>query len=329
MGAYLERIDAAPETERWRLVRGFIFKHQLPFFEELRRERPILILPELTITSRFVDCSVILRRHQTFSVDLYKPKQGGYFMAQDDTAVHWREKSIMKAILDREDIPNIRAWVRANTKERLVAGGGNVDIVPAITRGVPIGLVQEWFGLSGADPDKLKEWSYWNQQDAFWNQPFDSVARTDQDAVIGKREAANVEMAFYLGKLVARRKLALIFWSSAQDPVSRLLRLAASGALKFSIKDVVFNIGGLLIGAVETTSHACVNALRFLLEDPLRRQAAISAAQSPVAALSVSLTRRRFFASASMDFQPTSASRRVTESGSSPTVASFRLNVRS
>jgi len=52
------------------------------------------------------------------------------------------------------------------------------------------------------------------------------------------------------------------------DSVSRLLALAASDALKFDIKRVVLNVAGLLIGAVETTSHAVVNILDVLMQRP-------------------------------------------------------------
>src|SRR4029077_943327 len=111
MGSYLDRFDATPAAQRWPLVRGWIFGEPLPFLAELRQERPILVTPEVTLAARFDDCSEILRRHDTFSVALYKPKQGDYWMDEDDTAVHWREKSIMRAILDREDIPAIRSYV--------------------------------------------------------------------------------------------------------------------------------------------------------------------------------------------------------------------------
>ena len=77
-----------------------------------------------------------------FSVALYKPKQGDYWMAQDDTAVHWREKSIMRAILDREDIPDIRTFVAHKAAELLAAAGGSMDAVPGLTRAVPLALVQ-------------------------------------------------------------------------------------------------------------------------------------------------------------------------------------------
>jgi cytochrome P450 len=277
---YLPQLDALPAERQWERVRHYLFAEPLPFLAELRRNRPVMILPEMVIATRFADCSMILRRHQTFGVDLYKPKQGGYFMAQDDTAVHWREKSIMKSVLDREDIPKIRAWVEETTDAALKRGKGQIDLVPDVSRKVPIALVQEWFGFSGANPKKLQEWSYWNQQDAFWNQPFDAVAGHDQQQIVRNREKANVELAIYLGALVARRALAARLWSTRNDVVSRLVRLSLSKSTRFSIKDAVVNVGGLLIGAVETTSHAVVNALQVLLERPDVLPAAKAAALS-------------------------------------------------
>ena len=110
MPSYLQRFDATPEAQRWPLVRGWIYNEPLPFFAELRAERPILVMPGMTLAARFDDCTEILRRFDLFSVALYKPKQGSYWMAQDDTAEHWREKALMSAILDREDIPAIRTY---------------------------------------------------------------------------------------------------------------------------------------------------------------------------------------------------------------------------
>jgi cytochrome P450 len=203
MTSYLQRFDATPVTDRWPLVRGWIFAEPLPFFAELRQDRPILVMNELTLVARFSDCTEILHRHDTFSVALYKPKQGDYWMAQDDTAVHWREKSIMRAILDREDIPAIRTYVADKSAALLATANGSMEAVAGLTRAVPLALVQDWFGLTHSDPAKLCKWSYWNQLDAFWNQPFDAIAWSDPNKVINEREAANVEMAAYLIGLVA------------------------------------------------------------------------------------------------------------------------------
>ncbi len=268
MASYLQRFDATPVAERWRLVRGWIFGEPLPFFEELRQERPILVMPELTLAARFDDCTEILCRHEIFSVALYRPKQGDYWMDQDDTAIHWREKSIMLAILDREDIPAIRTYVAKKAATLLAAAGGSMDAVEGLTRAVPLALVQDWFGFSHSDPAKLRNWSYWNQIDTFWNQPFDAIAWPDPASIVAEREAANKEMVVYLVGLVALREGEFKIGLGGHDPISRLLALSSSKALKFDLKRVVLNVGGLLIGAVETTSHAVVNALEVLMKRP-------------------------------------------------------------
>jgi len=157
LGHYLEQIDAAPRNEQWQLLRSWIFsENPLPLFDELRRERPVLDLPELVLASRFSDCSTILRRHQSFGVDLYQPKQGSYFMAQDDTAVHWRDKSIMKAVLDLENIPAMREWAAQVAGDRLAAAEGDVDLVHLLTRGMPLAMVSRFFGFDGADIEAMK-----------------------------------------------------------------------------------------------------------------------------------------------------------------------------
>ena len=268
MSGYLERFEQTPVAERWALVRRWMFEEPLPFFAELRAYRPVLVMPEVVLATRYADCAEILRRFDTFSVRLYRPKQGDYWMAQDDTAIHWREKSIMRAILDREDIPAIRAYVADKAGAILRAAGGEIDAVDGLTRAVPIALVQDWFGFVDSDPKELQRWSYWNQMDAFWNQPFDAIAVADPARVVAEREAANAAMRPYLIGLVQRRAAEIQSGAGGDDPVSRLLRLSFSKALRFEVDRVVLNLGGLLIGAVETTSHACVNALDQLLHQP-------------------------------------------------------------
>src|ERR1700685_141967 len=125
MASYLQRFDATPPAQRWPLVRGWMFSEPLPFYAELRRDRPILVMPELTLATRFDDCTESLRRYDVFSVALYKPKQGDYWMDEADTANHWRDKSIMRSILDVEDIPGIRAYVADKAAQLLAAAGGS------------------------------------------------------------------------------------------------------------------------------------------------------------------------------------------------------------
>jgi cytochrome P450 len=280
MAGYLQRFDATPEAQRWPLVRGWIFGEPLPFFTELRQQRPILVMPQVTLAARFDDCTEVLRRDDIFSVALYKPKQGDYWMDEDDTATHWRDKSIMRSILDFEDVPAIRAYVADKSAKLLAAAGGSIDAVAGLTRAVPIALVQDWFGFSHSDPAKLCKWSYWNQLDTFWNQPFDAIAWPDPDKIVAERLAANKEMVVYLVELGVLKEGEYKIGLGGKDSVTRLLALSASKALKFDLKRVLLNVGGLLIGAVETTSHTAVNAIDFLMKRPDALAQARAAAQA-------------------------------------------------
>ena len=268
METYLQRFDATPVAQRWPLVRGWIFNEPLPFFAELRRDRPILAMPEVTLVARFADCMQIFNRFDLFSVALYKPKQGSYWMAQDDTAVHWREKSIMSAILDFEEVPAIRTWVANKTAALLAAANGSIDGVQGLARAVPVALTQEWVGYKDGNAASMAKWSYWNQLDAFWNQPFDSIIWTDQAAIVREREMVSLELAAYLVALVGAREAEALVGVHGHDSVSRLVSLSRTKAVDFDVARVVQNVGGLLIGAVETTAHCVVNALDWLFQHP-------------------------------------------------------------
>lgn len=269
MTPHLDQLDALPPEARWPLARSWIAGHNHAFLAELRAHRPVMALPELTLVSRYADCAHILRRHDLFGVDLYKPKQGPYWMAQDDTAEHWRDKSVMRAILNREDVPGMRRFVAEETAQRLGAARGEIDFVSHIGRGVPIALVQRFFSFADADPRRMADWSYWNQQDAFHNQPFDDVTPEAAAHITAERHRAGKAMARFLIKEMLQRIPKVKLGFGSDDPMSRLLRLSFSGGLdKFGLKRVVLNTGGLLIGAVETTAHATANALQFLMANP-------------------------------------------------------------
>lgn len=277
MENYLGALGKLKPEERWPQARRWIMAEELGFYEELREREPLLRFPELTLASRFVDCDEILRRHDLFSVALYQPKQGDYFMAQDDTAQHWREKSIMRCVLDFEEVPRIRAFVADKAKSLLALGKGDFDAVKGLTRATPIALVQEWFGYVDSDPDDLCAWSYWSQMDSFWNQPFDANPNSAQ--IIANSQAGAVALGKYMTGLVQKRSAELAAGVKLEDPVSRLVVLARSGGLNnFPPERLIRNIGGLLIGAVETTSHAVCNVIEFFLGRPELLESARAAA---------------------------------------------------
>jgi cytochrome P450 len=282
MGQYISLIDAAPEAEKWPLVRRLMRSEREPFFSELRAERPVMPLPQgIVFITRHTDCTLVLQRWNDFGVDLYKPKQGDYFMAQDDTSDHWRDKSVMKSILDFEDIPAMRKFIGEESARILKAANGSIDAPQALTRMVPARLVQEFFGFTGSDPKKLIEWSYWNQADAFHNQFFDTDVIPDPAHVVAQRKKANIHLALYLGRVVLTRWFQLKLHRNRTDSITRLLRLSASKGIKFPLTKVLANAGGLLIGAIETTSLTVNNALAELFARPEEMKRARAAAANP------------------------------------------------
>jgi cytochrome P450 len=75
-------------------------------------------------------------------------------------------------------------------------------------------------------------------------------------------------MAAYLLALVGTREAEAKMGIHGHDSVSRLVALSQTKAVDFDLARIVQNVGGLLIGAVETTSHCVVNALDWLMQHP-------------------------------------------------------------
>ena len=289
---YLELYDAASEAEKPYMARRWIDTEPLPFFKELREKRPILITPKFTLITRFDDVREVLNMPKVFTVQPYVPKMGDYLMMHDDDALHTREKSLMQCMLSRDDLPAVRAMVANVSKEILDAANGNIEIVGKYCRMVPATLVREYFGLTGAKRADLIEWSYWNQVDTFHNQPFDLLPPEKSQYIIDRHNETSKKLGVFLVELIARRTLQvkaeeLTFSTLVRlddDIVTRMLRTDYPKQLKFDIKRLGINAGGLLIGAIETTSQAVAQVLQYLLDRPeWLAKAKAAAGQEPTA----------------------------------------------
>jgi cytochrome P450 len=310
---YLDRFDAAPDKDKFPLVRHWIDEEPLPFFKELRENRPILVTPLCTLLTLFDDVTEVLNMPLTFTAALYWCKMGNgiYLMAHDDDALHTREKSLMQGMLNRDDLPQVRAMVARIAKALLDSANGHLEAINGYCRMVPATLVQDYFGLTGIDRRKLIEWSYWNQADTFYNQPFDLLSDEKRKEISDRHTQTGEELGRYVAELILGRWLAvkaeqaehtlLAPWyllrmlvrsllgkkndKLTDDIVTRMVRTAYPGAVDFDIKRLGVNAGGLLIGAIETTSQAVAQVIEYLLDHPEWLAKAKSTAQSddPVA----------------------------------------------
>ena len=289
MTNYLAEYDAAADSQKFLLVRRWIDSEPLPFFKQLRVERPVLVTPACTLVARFADVIDVLNQQKAFSTALYVPKQsnGRYLMSHDDDALHTREKSLMQGLLNRDDLPKVRALVATLCNEILDAQTGKrIEAAYGYCRSVPAGLVQSYFGLTGMAREKLIEWSYWAQYDTFHNQPFDLRTDTERKRITDSHAKADAELSKYIEELVAHRLLvaklgAPFHWlrllvrrllgkndSLTDDIVGRMLRTSLPGEVGFDIERLGVNAAGLLIGAVETTARAVAQVVQYLLESP-------------------------------------------------------------
>lgn len=310
---YLAEYDSAAIADKYPLVRGWMMSEPLPFFKQLRAERPILVTPECVLVSRYVDVIDLLQMPKIFTVDLYKPKMGvtdtdpGYLMAHDDDAIHYREKSLMQGMLNRNDLPRIRALIEKSAKAILADANGSLDIVNNYCRMVPAVLVQEYFGLGNIDKKDLIEWSFWNQYDVFHNQPFDLNSPDLTKHILDNHDRVTKILSAYIAKELVEKlaivkleqttNLLLIGWRilkgiintimrkpkpvASDDVFSRMLRTSFADEVEFNLVRVGVNAGGLLIGSIETTSQAVSQVIEFFINQPERLAKAKAAAQQP------------------------------------------------
>jgi cytochrome P450 len=258
------------------------------FFEELRAKRPVLVMPECTLVALYDDVIEVLSMPKIFTVALYGPKMSnGYLMMRDDDAVHYREKSIMQGLLNRDDLPQVRRMVSDISSSILAKARGRLDAVGQYCRMVPATIVRDYFGLIGMHRKDLMEWSYWAQVDTFYNQPFDIVTPEERKRIIDSHAESGEKLGKYLGALILTKTLASKvefvagplrrLWrrvlrkhdgSFHDDIVSRMMRMKFPPEMDFDLKRAGVNAGGLLIGTIETTAQATVQVIQFLLQRP-------------------------------------------------------------
>lgn len=287
---YLTEYDSVADAEKYPLVQKWLKTEPLPFFKQLRKERPILVTPECTLVSLFTDVRDVLQMPKVFTVDLYKPKMGvtedspGYLMAHDDDALHYREKSLMQGFLNRDDIPQVRQLVQESARTILDKANGSIEIVNDYCRWVPAVLVQNYFGLDGVSKKKLLRWSFWNQFNSFHNQPFDLNSQQKFNHIVDEHNKASKELVTYIAILMARklfvvrvlgmitgplRFIARLFKVKCKDDmVKRMIRSSMAMEVDFSLLRIAVNAGGLLIGTIETTSQAVSQTIKFFIDQP-------------------------------------------------------------
>jgi cytochrome P450 len=264
---------------QFQFIMGQIEGNALPFFKELRDNRPILQSPMATLVSQFRDVEEILHREEIFSVSPYLPRMmgviGPFVLSQDITPRYDHDISVMRLAVRREDLTRVKDIVSRHAAaivSELFKAGGSAEIVQTLTRKVPVRLADEYYGFSAAQDEQMMGWARACFREFFIN-------LLDDPQVRAPAVAASAEMLPRLDVLLAERRAGAA--GDKDDVMGRLLRLQRTGDAAGLDDDFVRRtLMGLVIGMVETTSQAAVQALLVLLSmpDALARAAAAAKA---------------------------------------------------
>jgi cytochrome P450 len=266
-------------SKQFRFIMEQIRGNALPFFKELRDHRPILQSQIATLVAQFRDVEEILHREEVFSVSPYLPRMmgviGPFVLSQDITPGYDHDISVMRLVVRREDLLRVKDIVSRHAAEivtELFQGRGPVDIVRTLTRKVPVRLADEYFGFSAPHDEQMMAWARSCFREFFINLLDDPVVRAP--AV-----AAGAEMRQRLDALLAERRTSDA--DGKDDVMGRLLRLQRAGDVAGLDDDgVCRTLMGLVIGMVETTSQAAVQALLVLFSRPDVLASAAAAAKA-------------------------------------------------
>jgi cytochrome P450 len=256
-----------------------------PVFRLLRWLSPIFVFGKRAIVTRYPDVTEVLTRDSDFTISQANAGKidqidGPFILGMDESPQYEQEKAMLRQVVRPGDLENIREFV-AETAVRLIADvrpRGRIDVVNGLARIVPIRLVAEYFGMPGPDDPAMMRW----MRDIF-HYIFADLTNSQsvlQDAVNSSAELRpymNAQIALrksqrlapereevVLERLLATQEVAL----HNDDVLGRLLALQDAAHPWLDDNSVRRNLGGVIVGAVDTTSKFVTLAIDELLRRP-------------------------------------------------------------
>ncbi|MCM2679958.1 cytochrome P450 [Echinimonas agarilytica] len=238
------------------------------FFKILRNTIPVFGNTKTgpVFITRFNDVQEALTRPEVFRVmyaPMMDPSVGPFMLGRDGTTINQRDKGIMRSLIQREDIPKIKA-ISAKLADQAVSSQldkKQIEVVNTVSRWVPVRLTCEYFGFTGPNDESMFRWSRATQYDMFHNQ--DNDPQVHQENI-----EAGAQMKDFLTELLPKRRQEIGDNPDLDDILSRLLKSRFDDSIKFDESRIMTNIMGTLVGGIETTSQAVVQILEQLFKRP-------------------------------------------------------------
>jgi len=245
------------------------------------RLMPIVAVGKAVLVTRHADVREVLARDEDFTIAEVNGGpmdrvNGPFILGMDRGPLYRRERQLLERCIHPGDPERIRSFVAATAAELVdeARGRGRIDVVQDLARPAAIRLVAHHFGVPGPDEATMKRWMRTIFHETFLNGAGDPTVRR-------AGEASAAEFHAYTDELIATRQAQIAAGEPVPDDfLTRLVRLQDEPASELSDEGVRRNIGGVVVGAVDTTSKAVAHAVAQLLRHPaaLRRAQAAATA---------------------------------------------------
>lgn len=255
-------------------LKTHLIRYPEPIFAILRRIKPILLIKNYALVTRFEDVQEVLARDDVFQVTYgqkMKIVTGGenFFLGMQNSPEYTRDVSHMRSVVRREDIPDrITPFVQKTANDLVAAAGSQLDVVKQLSKAVPARWIADYFGCPPPSEQQLEDWGSVIFQYLFTDLNNDpNVAQAASQAAAGVRQ--------WLDETIAARKANRI---ARDDVLGRCLALQSVGLPAMDDVSIRNNLLGLLVGAIPTTSKCCAQALDQLFARPEQLKGAQAAA---------------------------------------------------
>jgi cytochrome P450 len=271
IGADVERFVNEGKQE----LEQHVTEHPQPLFSLLRDVKPVLLIHDIAIVTRYEDVVGVLTNDGAFGVEPYtetmKELAGDFILGLNETPEYERDVSILRLAAPRSDLPALSDFVTRTARElveQAAAAGGTVNVAEVAKR-APARLIGRWFGTPGPDEDSMIAWTLAMFEDIFVN------VKHDPQIHAAAATAAS-QLRPYLDETIAERKHA--DGVPGDTVLDRLIAMQATRVTAFTDEEIATNLIGLVVGFIPTIATATTFAIDALLDRPDALRSAQAAA---------------------------------------------------
>lgn len=237
-------------------------------FKLLRKHAPQLLIGKRLILTRHDDVIEVLSRDTDFTIREVNEERinaidGPFILGMDRSEEYDRESAALRQAVRRDDLERIRSFVRQSAEEltRAARAQGRIDVVGGLARVVAVRVVDSYFGIPAPDEPTMMRWMRDVFHDIFANPTADPLVHRDALQTVS-------ELRPYMDSVIAERKSKIGEPNQPDDVLGRLLALQDGAHPWLDNNAVRRNMGGMIAGAVDTTSKFVTLAIDELLRRP-------------------------------------------------------------